>query len=141
MSDDLVKRLREDGALLAKAGMDGWASSGMLLAADRIESLQQAVAVLEGKLATVAASEDNEITSHPYWMIIDPRQMMSPDIGKVASMFVGPFFSRKAATDHMNASRYRYGKHVKVFCCTGRHSEEFAKLYEASLTLATKEQS
>lgn len=87
------------------------------------------------RLAEVAHAENNEATAAPYWMILNPRQMLKPTIGNVGSMLVGPFFSRKDATDYMNATRYRYGPHVGVFCCSGGNSEKFVGLYRASMAL------
>lgn len=75
---------------------------------------------------------DNEITDRPVWWIIDPYQMMSPSVHKVYSMFKGPFFSREAATKYMEGHRYRYGKHVKVYCGSCNDAPQFKKLYDMS---------
>lgn len=75
---------------------------------------------------------DNEITDRPVWWIIDPHQMMSPSVHEVYSMFKGPFFSREAATKYMEGHRYRYGKHVKVYCGSCNDAPQFKKLYDMS---------
>lgn len=75
---------------------------------------------------------DNEITDRPVWWIIDPHQMMSPSVHEVYSMFKGPFFSREAATEYMEGHRYRYGKHVKVYCGSCNDAPQFKKLYDMS---------
>jgi hypothetical protein len=74
--------------------------------------------------------ENGEGTAHPYWMIIDPQQMMRPDLYTVASMFTGPYFSREDAAAHLNGRRYAFGKNAKVFCCSGYWSKRWQLLCE-----------
>ncbi len=74
------------------------------------------------KTLTLDISTESEATAYPYWMVIDPKQMMAPTLTGVASMFSGPFFSRDAAECHLTAKRHRYGKHAAVYCCSGHMS-------------------
>lgn len=87
-------------------------------------------------LVAVAAEPDNEITSWPFWLVIDPRQTFSARVGDVASMIKGIFFSRKDADAHIEAKRHRYGSRVGVFCCSAHDSWQYKALYEASRAAA-----
>ena len=97
---------------------------------------QETAVVPDGLLDAVkeiaGSHTDNEITDRPVWWIIDPHQMMSPSVHEVYSMFKGPFFSREAATKYMEGHRYRYGKHVKVYCGSCNDAPQFKKLYDMS---------
>lgn len=71
---------------------------------------------------------DNEATSYPWWIIIDPRQQLVPArdmIHHVASQVTGPFFSRQEAQEYLDNHRYNYGKHVGVYCMSGHKSASF----------------
>jgi len=70
-------------------------------------------------------SDDNESTDSPYWLILDPRQMMSPHHHKLASMITGPFFSRASAERELKNKRYAYGKDAIVYCHSGHWSPEY----------------
>ncbi len=80
----------------------------------------------------VDVSTANEATAYPYWMVIDPVQMMKPEHHSVASMFSGPFFSRDAAECHLTAKRHRYGKHAVVYCCSGHMSMAWRHAHQAA---------
>ena len=71
---------------------------------------------------------DNEATSAPYWLIIDPRQMMSPDCYAVAGMITGPFFSREDAQNHLEQRRYSFSKRAVVYCHSGYWSSKYKDL-------------
>jgi len=74
----------------------------------------------------IEVSDDNEGTADPWWLIIDPKQMMSPDAGTVAmSMITGPFFSRKEATDELNSRRYAYSSRAVVWCSSGCYTTQY----------------
>ena len=60
-------------------------------------------------------SSDQECTRSPYWMIIDPKQMFRLDPNYVVSMFTGPFFSRKSASDFLKKTRYNFSDKAVVF--------------------------
>lgn len=64
-----------------------------------------------------------EATAHPYWMIIDPRQMMKPAVGDVASMVTGPFFSRQEANNWLDRCRHRFSDRARVYCASGLCSD------------------
>lgn len=89
---------------------------------------------------TLDVSNDNEITSEPWWLIIDPRQMMSPDVHTVASMITGPFFSREEANTNLNARRYAFSDKARVYCHSGCWSSKYkqAMLAAAPTPGATK---
>lgn len=74
---------------------------------------------------TLDMSDKNEGTESPYWMILDPRQMMRPDYSTLASMITGPFFSRESAQAHLEARRYAFGNWAVVYCCSGYSSHEY----------------
>lgn len=71
-------------------------------------------------------SDDHEGTSEPWWLIIDPnQQMFELDVHTVANMVTGPFFSRESAQSFLDATRYNFSKHAKVYCHSGYHSFEY----------------
>jgi hypothetical protein len=70
-----------------------------------------------------------EATESPYWLILDPHQMMKPDAFALSSMITGPFFSRAEAQDHLSARRYAFGKHACVFCASGYWSERYKQAW------------
>lgn len=74
---------------------------------------------------------NNEENDSPYWLIIDPRQMMSPDCYAVASMITGPFFSREDATAHLKARRYSFSKRAVVYSHSGYWSHKYKEFYRA----------
>lgn len=74
---------------------------------------------------------DNEITSAPYWLIIDPRQSFSCDVHDIASMITGPFFSRETAEGFLTNTRYNFGKRAKVYCHSGNYSYLYSQLCNA----------
>ena len=80
-------------------------------------------------------SELNEGTESPYWLIIDPRQMMSPDCHTVASMITGPFFSREEAQTHLSNRRYAFGENAVVYCHSGHWSYQYKNALRKSKTV------
>ena len=82
---------------------------------------------------TIELSEDDEGTLYPWWLIVNPTQMMSPHVARVAmGMIDGPFFSRESAERYLLAHRYNYGKHAKVWCASGCHSCEWRNAIDNS---------
>lgn len=71
-----------------------------------------------------------EATAYPVWFIINPWQMMRPDVYAVNEMVTGPFFSRETAQRHLDGRRYAFGKHAKVFCASGYWSRDYRYLCE-----------
>ena len=74
---------------------------------------------------TVEVSERVESTSAPYWLVIDPKQMMSPDPMAVANMVTGPFFSREAAERHLKSRSHAFSSRAVVWCHSGCWSREY----------------
>lgn len=72
--------------------------------------------------------ENNEGTSSPWWLIIDPQQNMSKRreaCHNVAGMITGPFFSRKEAQGHLDARRSAFGAGAVVYCLSGCWSGQY----------------
>lgn len=67
----------------------------------------------------IERSDRNDYTAYPYWLIIDPEQMMLPTTAAVARMVTGPFFSREEAQEELHSNRHRYGKGANVYCLSG----------------------
>lgn len=82
---------------------------------------------------TLEVSLENEGTRAPYWLILDPRPMRGGDVGRLAGMVTGPFFSRAAAERHLSRSRHNYGKEALVWCASGHESEAYAEAYAEAL--------
>lgn len=62
---------------------------------------------------------ENEATAYPWWAIVIPNRMGPDAIG------AGPFYSRKAAQDHLDSCRYRYTKAAYVYCFSGHASPDY----------------
>ncbi len=80
-------------------------------------------------------STHNEGTSAPWWMIIDPRQLMRLDeeaCHAVAGMVTGPFFSRASAQQYLDVKKHRYSKRAVVFCHSGYDSWDYREKYSAA---------
>jgi len=74
---------------------------------------------------------NNEATSAPYWLILDPIQNMGCDIHYLASQITGPFFSREDAESFLKATRYNFGDRARVYCLSGCYSYKYERLYKA----------
>lgn len=75
-------------------------------------------------------SIENEGTRSPWWVIVDPKQMMKPDCHEVMiGMITGPFFSRKDAQEHLESRPYRFSKRAVVYCASGCDSYQYDKAY------------
>lgn len=75
-------------------------------------------------------SEEHEMTAEPWWMIVDPKQMMRPSAAFVAmNMITGPFFSREEAEKVLKSQRYNFGKHAVVWCASGCHTIQYKEKY------------
>ena len=78
----------------------------------------------------IEVSEDNESTRSPWWVIVDPKQIMKPDCYSVmVGMITGPFFSRKSAQDFLDNKRHRYSKRAVVYCASGCDSNQYDEAY------------
>jgi hypothetical protein len=81
----------------------------------------------------IEVSEENEGTSEPWWMIIDPHQMMSPSASEVAMrMITGPFFSREEAQSVLNSRRHHYSKRAVVWCSSGCYTKQYREKYRTA---------
>lgn len=79
-------------------------------------------------------SEECECTRSPWWVIVDPKQMMKPDCFDVMiGMITGPFFSRKEAEDFLSSHRYNYSKRAVVYCASGCWSGQYDKAYNDAI--------
>ena len=75
-------------------------------------------------------SMDNEGTNAPWWMIVDPCQMMSPNAAEVAmGMVTGPFFSREEAKSELTNRRYDYGSDAVVWCASGCNTKQYLQAW------------
>ena len=78
----------------------------------------------------VKISENNEGTSAPYWIIIDPKQNFetgNQGLHNIAFMISGVFFSRETAEAYLQARRHAFSKNAGVYCHSGRHSLEWVE--------------
>jgi len=57
-----------------------------------------------------------EGTAVPFWVVIDPKQMLKPDCHSVAYMVKGVFFSRESAERWLKANRHNLGKNPVAYC-------------------------
>jgi hypothetical protein len=79
---------------------------------------------------TLEVSTENEGTSSPWWVIVDPRRMMKPDCYHVMmGMITGPFFSREEANNCLEARRHHYSNRAVVYCASGCYSGQYDKAY------------
>jgi hypothetical protein len=81
------------------------------------------------KKIEIEVSEENEGTSCPWWMIIDPQQNFSKQRDAchvIASMITGPFFSREEAQTFLDRTRYNFGKNAVVYCASGCYAKQYA---------------
>ena len=83
---------------------------------------------------SINLSEANEGMDSPWWVIIDPCQMMKPDFHTVAQMVTGPFFSRDEAEGHLNGRRYAFSSRAVVYCMTGYWSHQYKMACRAAET-------
>jgi len=91
----------------------------------KIQLIESALPLLKD-IAGTLISGNNEATEAPYWMIIDPYQMMKPNISRVANMFTGPFFSRYDAEYYMTKIRpHAFSDKAAVYCCSGHESYKY----------------
>jgi hypothetical protein len=90
-------------------------------------------------LNSIHLSEKNESTAYPWWVIIDPHQMMSPSVDEVASMIVGPFFSREEAMRELVLAPYRYSDRARVYCHSAHRTEEYREAIDVAVGRSRKE--
>ena len=74
------------------------------------------------------AHADNEATSAPYWLILDPSQNMRCNVHVMAHGISGPFFCREDAERYLKATRYNFSDRAVVYCLSGHHSPKYERL-------------
>lgn len=90
----------------------------------------------------LSVSIDNEGTSYPYWIIIDPEQNFSKGddgVHRVASMITGLFMSREEAQDFLDRTRYNFSKHARVYCHSGNYGQSWVKANNEALKIIQEE--
>lgn len=103
----------------------------------------------------IHVSEKNEGTESPWWMLIDPGQLVQmfegvaehgevPDarrvLDTVAFSIQGPYFSREEAEDELRLRRYDYSASAKVWCSSGYHTTQYRMACRAKRQQATAQQ-
>ena len=84
--------------------------------------------VLMEEIVRTLKGVDNEATSAPYWLILDPSQNMRCNIHEMARGISGPFFCRNDAERYLKATRYNFSSRANVYCCSGHHSNKYERL-------------
>lgn len=87
---------------------------------------------------------DNEGTESPYWLLIDPIQMLGRLEGvahhgeipsaeqvttEIAFSVEGPFFSREDAETYLKNRNYAYSSEARVWCVSGYRSRKYKEFY------------
>lgn len=78
------------------------------------------------EIKPVSLSKNCEMTTYPWWGIINPEQIMTnkePD--PIAARITGPFFSRESAEAFLQKTRYNFSKYAVVWCFSGCYSEDW----------------
>jgi len=84
----------------------------------------------------IEISDKNEGTSYPWWLIIDPKQMLNRDLHTaVIGMISGPFFSREEAEIYLRANRHHYSVLAIVYCHSGYTSISYRQAIDKSKKL------
>ena len=87
----------------------------------------------------IDVSMENEGTDSPWWVIVDPKQMMSPDPFMVMmSMVTGPFFSREEAALVLKSRRHHFSPRAVVYCASGCDTIQYREQYRKAEIEATK---
>lgn len=75
-------------------------------------------------------SEKNEGMASPWWVIVDPKQMMEPSCYTVMiGMVTGPYFSREEAQEYLDNHRYNFSRRAVVYCASGCYSGQYNRAY------------
>jgi len=78
----------------------------------------------------IEVSDENEGTSEPWWVIVDPKQMMSPDpYAVMMGMVTGPFFSREEADTVLKNRRHHFTSRAVVYCSSGCDTIQYRNKY------------
>lgn len=95
----------------------------------KVRFLSPQTVVQQGVTVSFPLPADNEMTEAPYWLIIDPQQMMTPSVDEVASMITGPFFGRAEGEAHLEDRRYAFSKRACVYCHSGHASRVYREAW------------
>jgi hypothetical protein len=88
----------------------------------------------------IEVSDENEGTAEPWWVIVDPKQMMSPDpYAVMMNMVTGPFFSREEAQSVLAGRRHHFSSRAVVYCASGCDTIQYRKAYREAEAVARKE--
>ena len=74
------------------------------------------------------AYEFDGMTAEPFYVIIDPGQIMKPDCYSTSGQVSGLFFSRKAAQDYLKARRHHFSDRAVTFAMSGHHSRAWKRI-------------
>jgi len=77
----------------------------------------------------IEVSDDNEGTTAPFWIILDPVRNKGYNIRGLAHQITGLFFSRKEAEEYLKRFSYRYSERATVYCKTGCSGEQYANQF------------
>ena len=87
----------------------------------------------------IEVSDKNEGTAEPWWVIVDPKQMMKPDPYHVMiGMITGPFFSREEAQEYLDNHSHNYTRRAVVYCASGCYTNQYKKVYREAERKAPK---
>lgn len=87
---------------------------------------------METRSITVEISTDNEATSAPYWVIINPHQNMKcgdEGVRSIASCVKGLFMSREEAQNFLDRTHYNFRKDARVYCMSGCYGKEWVSAH------------
>jgi len=115
-----------ENARLHAVLLDYYATYGAVSDGHGVRELEAARAQLAALSAPVHSDRitttgDNEITSYPWWGVVDPK--------RGCDGVIGPFFSRKTAEEHLALKRHRYGPKARVFCFSGHDSADYRAVH------------
>lgn len=75
-------------------------------------------------------SMENEGTAEPWWVIVDPKQMMKPcHFHVMIGMITGPFFSREEAQWVLTNRPHHFSPRAVVYCASGCDTIQYRKAY------------
>lgn len=92
-----------------------------------IEKKDAEIERLREALKHILSHTDNEITSYPYWAIVEG--------GKSMRVIEGIWFNREDAEKWFEGHRYRYPNKAMVYCFSGHASTHMHHLYDSMKAL------
>jgi hypothetical protein len=92
----------------------------------QIEGLEKENAILNGILnISTFNSLQCDYTNSPFWIIVEPKQILKKDAEQIASCVTGIFFSRESAQQYLDAHCYNFADNTIVYGCAGHHNDEY----------------